>query len=101
MSNYRNPSTDRLFNIIKNMNTAEECYAFFEDLCTVKEIKDMAQRLDTAFLLEKGLSYHQITEQVGTSAATISRVSRALNYGAGGYKAAIEKAEKETKTDAV
>lgn len=90
MASYRNKSTDRLFEIIKDMKTADECREFFEDLCTIKEIKDMAQRLDTAILLDKGYNYVKIAEEVGISTATISRVSRALRYGSGGYRAVID-----------
>ncbi|MBO7215956.1 MAG: hypothetical protein J6V84_03055, partial [Clostridia bacterium] len=68
----------------------EECHKFFEDVCTIKEVQDMAQRLDAAILLEQGVNYQTISQQVGISTATISRVSRCLNYGNGGYKAAID-----------
>ncbi|MBR5021621.1 MAG: TrpR-related protein YerC/YecD [Oscillospiraceae bacterium] len=83
-------SVDRLFKTILNLKTLDECYAYFEDLCTIKEILDMSQRLDTAILLSKGLSYQKIAEQVAVSSATIGRVSKCLNYGSGGYKKAIE-----------
>lgn len=89
--NLHSESVDRLFETILNLQSVEECYAYFEDLCTIKEIKDMAQRLDTAILLSQGYSYQKITERVEISTATIGRVSRALNYGSGGYRAAIEK----------
>lgn len=89
--NIKNESIDRLFNTIMNLENLDECYSFFEDLCTVKEIQDMAQRLDTAILLDKGENYIAISKQVGVSTATISRVSRCLNYGNGGYKTAIER----------
>lgn len=84
-------SVDRLFQTILNLQTLDECYAYFEDICTVKEILDMSQRLDTAILLSKGLSYQKIAEQVKVSSATIGRVSKCLNYGTGGYKKAIER----------
>ncbi len=84
-------SVDRLFQTILNLETIEECYDYFEDLCTVKEIEDMSQRLDTAILLDEGLSYQKITEKVNVSTATIGRVSKCLNYGSGGYKAALDK----------
>ena len=73
------------------METIEECYDYFEDICTIKEIEDMSQRLDTAVLLSEGLSYQKISEQVNVSTATIGRVSRCLNYGNGGYRQAIGK----------
>ena len=82
-------SMDRLFDTILNLKTREDCYAYFEDLCTIKELQDMAQRLDVAILLEQGYSYQKITENVETSTATIGRVSKCLNYGTGGYKKAI------------
>ena len=95
MEKFRNPSVDRLFQTILNLQTVEDCYAYFEDLCTIKEIKDMAQRLDTAILLSKGLSYQKIAEQVDVSSATICRVSKCYNYGTGGYRNAIEKLPEE------
>lgn len=84
-------SMDRLFDTIVNLNTREECRAYLEDLCTVKELQDMAQRLDTAVLLSRGYSYKKIMEQVDVSTATIGRVSKCLNYGTGGYRSVIEK----------
>lgn len=91
MNNLRCESIDRLFETFLNLESVDECYAYFEDLCTIKELLDMSQRLDTAILLSKGLSYQKITEQVDVSTATIGRVSKCLNYGSGGYRAAIEK----------
>ena len=91
----RTASMDRLFQSILNLNTIDECYNYFEDLCTIKELSDMSQRLDAAVLLEQGLSYQKIMEQVAISTATIGRVSRCLNYGTGGYKIAIEKLKED------
>jgi len=88
---FHSESIDRLFQSILNLNSIEECYAYFEDLCTIKELQDMAQRLDTAILLDQGVSYQKITQQVGISTATIGRVSKCLNYGTGGYRAAIDR----------
>ncbi|MBQ8539724.1 MAG: TrpR-related protein YerC/YecD [Ruminococcus sp.] len=88
---YRCESVDRLFKAILNLETIEECYEFFDDICTIKEIQDMTQRMDTAILLSKGYSYHKITEMVDVSTATIGRVSKCLNYGSGGYRKAIDK----------
>ena len=90
MHKLRCESVDRLFKTILNLQTLDECYAYFEDICTIKEIMDISQRLDTAILLSKGLSYQKIAEQVAVSSATIGRVSKCLNYGTGGYKKAIE-----------
>ena len=83
-------SVDRLFQTFLNLQTLEECYAYFEDICTIKEILDMSQRLDTAILLSQGLSYQKIAERMEISSATIGRVSKCLNYGTGGYQKAIE-----------
>lgn len=88
---FRCESVDRLFQTILNLETIEECYAYFDDICTIKEIQDLSQRLDTAILLDEGLSYQKITEQVDVSTATIGRVSKCLNYGSGGYRIAIDR----------
>ncbi len=84
-------SLDRLFQTILDLKNIDECYAYFEDLCTVKELQDMAQRLDTAILLSQGVRYQEIAEQVAVSTATIGRVSKCLNYGNGGYHMAIRR----------
>ena len=97
MSHLHSESMDRLFQTILSLQTLEECYAYFEDLCTVKELQDMSQRLETAILLSRGASYQEITQQVGISTATIGRVSKCLNYGKDGYRTAIEKLEQEEK----
>ncbi|MCR5353187.1 MAG: TrpR-related protein YerC/YecD [Clostridiales bacterium] len=91
MRSFRTESTDRLFKVISQLNTVEECYDFFEDLCTIKEIQDMSQRLDTAILLSTGKSYQKIAEEISVSTATISRVNKCLEYGSGGYRAVIDK----------
>ena len=87
---YRSQSIDRLYDVISKLDSREECFEFFSDLCTIKELQDMAQRLDAAVLLSQGKSYQTITQQVGISTATIGRVSKCLNYGTGGYKKAID-----------
>ena len=87
---FRSESVDRLFDTILSLKDWAECYAYFADLCTIKEIQDMAQRLDAAVLLAEGYSYQKIIEKVAISTATIGRVSKCLNYGTGGYKKAIE-----------
>lgn len=79
-------SVDRLFTAIAQLESKEACRRFFEDLCTVKEVLDMAQRLDVAILLDQGVNYQSISQQVNVSTATISRVSKCLNYGSGGYR---------------
>lgn len=82
---------DSLFEAILKLETIEECYEFFTDLCTIKEIEAMANRLEAAKLLKKGLTYDEIEYKVNISTATLSRVSRALKYGEGGYDKIIEK----------
>ena len=89
MHKLRCESVDRLFQTILNLQTLDDCYEYFEDICTIKEVLDMSQRLDTAILLSKGMSYQKIAEKVEVSSATIGRVSKCLNYGSGGYKKAI------------
>ena len=87
----KNPTTDALFDAILSLETREECYKFFEDLCTVKEISDMAERLEAAKLLLNGSTYEQIVRAVEISTATISRINRCIQYGSGGYRDVIEK----------
>lgn len=82
---------DRLFMAILKLETVDDCYRFFEDVCTVKEIKDMAQRLYIAALLDKGMNYQSIAQTVEASSATISRVNKCLVYGSGGYRAVLDK----------
>ena len=92
---FQSESMDRLFRSILALESVEECYEYFSDLCTIKELQDMAQRLDTAVLLSEGASYQEITQKVGMSTATIGRVSRALNYGSGGYRKVIRRLGEE------
>ena len=87
----RNETIDALFDAILSLETREECYDFFEDLCTVKKISDMAQRLEAAKLLLDGSTYEQIVKTVEISTATISRINRCIQYGTGGYRQTIEK----------
>ena len=95
----RNKTTDALFDAILSLETREECYHFFEDLCTVKEISDMAQRLEAAKLLLSGNTYDQIVKTVEISTATISRINRCIQYGSGGYRTVIEKLEGDKPAD--
>jgi TrpR-related protein YerC/YecD len=84
-------TVDQLFESILTLKTVEECYLFFDDLCTVNEIQSLAQRLEVARMLRKGCTYNQIEQETGASTATISRVKRCLNYGNDGYKLALER----------
>ncbi|MBO4360217.1 MAG: TrpR-related protein YerC/YecD [Eubacteriaceae bacterium] len=99
MDSLHNINTDILFDAIMSLKSREECYMFFEDVCTVKEIKDMTQRFQAAILLDKGESYVSVTQKVGISSATISRVNRCLNYGAGGYRIAIDRVSGEEEQE--
>lgn len=92
-SKIQDQSTDGLFEAILLLENTEECYNFFEDICTVSEIKAMAQRLEVAKMLKDGYTYMDISEKTGASTATISRVNRCLNYGADGYRTVLERLE--------
>ncbi len=91
MNKIQNPEIDRLFEIITKFETIEECCNFFEDICTIKEIQDMSQRLEVARMLNQSKSYAEISKETGASTATISRVNKCLNYGSDGYKNALAK----------
>ena len=88
-------SLNRLYQVILHLQTVEECYDFFEDLCTIKELRDLSQRLDVAFLLDQGLSYQAVAAEAGVSSANICRVKKCLDYGSGGYRRAIDRAGAE------
>ena len=77
---------DRLYQAILQLKDPQECYDFFQDLCTVSELRSMEQRFEVAKLLNDGLIYNDILEKTGASSATISRVNRSLNYGTGAYR---------------
>ena len=85
-SKIKDDLTDNLFGAILTLETIEECYAFFEDICTVHEIKSLAQRLEVAKMLQDKKTYIEIQQTTGASTATISRVNRCLSYGSDGYK---------------
>lgn len=93
MSPIKNESTEKLFKAILNLSSIDECYDFFDDLCTIKELMDMSQRFETAILLLEGKSYQQIAAEIGVSTATTGRVAKCLNYGSGGYQKAIASLE--------
>lgn len=95
MKPLHNPDVDALFEAILSLESPEECYAFFEDVCTVKEILDISQRLKAARMLASGSNYADISRETGMSTATISRVSKCLEYGAGGYKTVLDRQAKE------
>lgn len=87
------PQTNALFGAILKLESIEECYAFFEDLCTVKEVRDMGQRLEVAKRMRCGSSYLAAQQATGASSATIGRVKRCLDYGAGGYELILDRTE--------
>ena len=97
MCNWHNDSTDELCEALLSLKNKEECYVFLEDVCTIKEILEMSQRLSVAKLLSKGLSYAQISQKTGVSTATIGRISRCIEYGNGGYKKVFDKIENNKK----
>lgn len=82
----RDEETNTLFKAILSLQDIDECYEFFEDLCTIKELADMTQRVRAARMLLDGKTYEQIVEQVEISTATISRINRCIQYGSGGYE---------------
>lgn len=84
-----------LYKAILLLKDEEECYNFFQDLCTVSELRAMEQRFEVATLLHGGMIYNDILERTGASSATISRVNRSLSYGAGGYDKIFERREKK------
>ncbi len=84
----------KLYKAILTLKNEKECAAFFEDICTFQEVEAIAQRLEVACNLLQGKSYIDINKLTGASTATICRVSKALNYGDGGYKTVIERLEK-------
>ena len=90
----KNRQTDMLMNAVIRLHDLEDAYRFFEDLCTIPEIRSISQRLEVADLLRKKETYQRIAEETGASSATISRVNRALNYGADGYNRVLDDMEK-------
>lgn len=100
-SRLKDPALDFLFEGILRLRTAEECYRFFEDLCTVGELHAMAQRFQVAALLHKGATYEQVEKLTGMSSATIARINRFLRYGADGYRLILSRLEAEGITPPV
>jgi TrpR-related protein YerC/YecD len=90
-SKIKNDHTDNLFKAILTLENIEDCYDFFEDLCTISEIKAMAQRLEVAKMLKENHVYTDIEEKTGASSATISRVNRCLQYGSDGYQKVLKR----------
>lgn len=95
MHKFENEAIDRLFEAILLLENKEECYSFFDDVCTIQELTSIAQRLEVAKLLCEGKSYVEINKLTGASTATICRVGKCVNYGSGGYRTAIDRLEKK------
>lgn len=87
----RGKELDQLFDAILSLKDREECYEFFDDLCTMNEIQSLAQRLEVARMLMDGDTYQRIEQETGASTATISRVKRCINYGNDGYKFTLDR----------
>ncbi len=102
---HRKSRYEMMYKAILSLKNEEECRSFFDDLCTVSELQAMEQRFQVAWLLSKGFIYNDILEKTGASSATISRVKRSLQYGAGGYETVFARlsdgteAPKETPDD--
>ncbi len=97
MNRFHSESVDTLVKGLLKLETEEECYAFLEDVCTIKELQDMAQRFDVALKLSDGFNYNQVSQETGASSATISRVNKCLMYGNNGYKTIIDRLKDEVK----
>ena len=91
MQNYETESLKELYRAVALLQNEEEVAAFLEDICTIKEVLDMAQRFSAAKMLKAGVNYQTIAKEVGISTATISRVSRCIQYGSGGYRLVLDR----------
>ena len=94
-SKMKSEETDHLFEAILSLKDLEECYRFFDDLCTFSEIEAMSQRFEVASLLAEGKTFTQISQKIGVSSTTITRVNKCLSYGADGYKLLLEREREE------
>lgn len=91
MANFNLSSFDNFFKAVLELSDIEECRNFFEDVCTIKELQDLSQRLEVAKLLNQKKNYNEIIKETGASTATISRVNKCLMYGNGGYRKLLDK----------
>ena len=91
----RTEAVDQLFEAILNLKDKEECYLFFEDVCTVNELLSLSQRFEVAKMLREHKTYLEIAEKTGESTATISRVNRSLNYGNDGYEMVFDRMQEK------
>ena len=100
MKPLHNPDVDALFDAILSLKDRDECYAFFEDACTIKEIQEIAQRFEVATQLWQGKSYNEINQNTGASTATICRVKKCLMYGNSGYRLVLDRMAQEEASNA-
>lgn len=96
MGKIRHPGEDMFYEAVLSLRTVEDCQAFFEDICTIKELQAMSQRFRVACLLDAGSNYLAVSDATGVSSATISRVNRCLHYGSG-YRTALDHLKKAGK----
>ncbi len=94
-SKIKSPDADRLFEAVLALETLEECYRFFEDICTIREVRDIAQRLEVAGMLRSGETVASIASKTGASTTTVSRVNRCLQYGTDGYNLVLDRQKKD------
>lgn len=90
MGNFNMEAFDELFMAVLKLKSKEDCRKFFEDVCTIKELQDVSQRLEVAKLLKEGKNYQEVSKKTGASTATICRVNKCLNYGSGGYEIVLK-----------
>ena len=95
----RTDAVDHLFDAVLSLQNKEECYSFFEDLCTVNELLSLSQRFEVASMLRQHKTYLEIAEKTGASTATISRVKKFVEYGSDGYRDVLAKLEKTKKEE--
>ena len=94
-SRLKSERADMLARAFLSLDSVDDCYRLFEDLFTIREVQDLSQRLEVAQMLSSKATYTEIVEKTGVSTATIGRVNRALNYGAGGYQRVLERLSEE------
>ena len=98
-SRIQNEQTDLLVRALLSLKDEEECYRLLEDLLTIREVRDLSQRLEVAVMLREKRTYNEIVEKTGVSTATIGRVNRALNYGMDGYTTILNRLQEEDRTN--
>ncbi|MDD2421797.1 MAG: YerC/YecD family TrpR-related protein [Heliobacteriaceae bacterium] len=96
-SKLKDPGLDNLFDAVLALETVDECYRFFADICTVAELKALGQRFAVAQMLDQNYKYSEIAAQTGASPATVSRVKRCLNFGADGYRLILRRLREKSR----